>query len=281
MKKVAKILRSGRSNSTYYFSTDLHESVRSSVTDWEDTEASVVGNRPEAEAYEVWLVGIDEEDLSWSEPETLEVGVYHEPPMAKREGAEGDYVYQPLLTGKRMQVHKNGGVVSAFDHKGNPLSGNVEIGETTANLSSAFLSIACMEEPERAIFDAVMLTEDCSLVLTDILACDDYAAHELSAVARMGLLEASTPEAEGVSCVEWSTEPMEESIARPADEGYFSEWIVVPEGAGRNNGDRAGAGPDGKCVCPECGYEADHETGQACNERECPECGAKMTRKAD
>ncbi|MFW5985143.1 MAG: hypothetical protein ACOCQ1_02585 [Halanaerobiaceae bacterium] len=52
-----------------------------------------------------------------------------------------------------------------------------------------------------------------------------------------------------------------------------------PGGRGRNRGNRAGAGPGGKCICPECGTEVDHKRGVPCIERECPECGAKLRRK--
>lgn len=45
--------------------------------------------------------------------------------------------------------------------------------------------------------------------------------------------------------------------------------------------DEAGIGPGGVCVCTACGHEVDHVTGKQCNETDCPECGAKMTRKDD
>lgn len=48
-------------------------------------------------------------------------------------------------------------------------------------------------------------------------------------------------------------------------------------GRGRQPGGK-GLGPGGKCVCPNCGYEADHQRGQPCYEMECPKCGTKMTR---
>jgi len=38
-------------------------------------------------------------------------------------------------------------------------------------------------------------------------------------------------------------------------------------------------GPGGKCVCPKCGYEGEHDTGEACYDKKCPKCGAKMTRE--
>ena len=47
-------------------------------------------------------------------------------------------------------------------------------------------------------------------------------------------------------------------------------------GKGRRN---AGLGPEGKCVCPECGTEIAHQRGIPCYEQTCPECGSKLTRK--
>jgi hypothetical protein len=48
---------------------------------------------------------------------------------------------------------------------------------------------------------------------------------------------------------------------------------------GRMGGSRAGAGPAGECVCPQCGTTIAHETGIPCYYRKCPQCGAKMVRK--
>jgi len=51
------------------------------------------------------------------------------------------------------------------------------------------------------------------------------------------------------------------------------------ETLGRMGGPEAG-GPGGSCVCPECGYKLEHNTGQPCYEIKCPQCGTKMTREA-
>jgi predicted Fe-Mo cluster-binding NifX family protein len=48
--------------------------------------------------------------------------------------------------------------------------------------------------------------------------------------------------------------------------------------AGRGGGPLA-AGPDGQCVCPQCGHREPHQRGVPCFERTCPQCGAKMTRE--
>lgn len=48
--------------------------------------------------------------------------------------------------------------------------------------------------------------------------------------------------------------------------------------SGRGGGPLA-AGPDGQCVCPQCGHREPHQRGVPCFERTCPQCGAKMTRE--
>ena len=50
-------------------------------------------------------------------------------------------------------------------------------------------------------------------------------------------------------------------------------------GQGKGKGGGQGLGPGGKCICPQCGYEEPHERGTPCYQKECPECGAKMTRE--
>jgi hypothetical protein len=39
------------------------------------------------------------------------------------------------------------------------------------------------------------------------------------------------------------------------------------------------AGPDGNCVCPQCGQTEPHQRGVPCFERKCPKCGALMVRQ--
>jgi hypothetical protein len=51
------------------------------------------------------------------------------------------------------------------------------------------------------------------------------------------------------------------------------------DGAGRNDGDKPGAGPDGNCICPNCGTKVRHIIGVLCNRTKCPKCGALMTRE--
>jgi hypothetical protein len=47
---------------------------------------------------------------------------------------------------------------------------------------------------------------------------------------------------------------------------------------GRMQGNRAGAGPGGNCVCPSCGEKVPHQAGIPCYSVSCPKCGTKMTR---
>ena len=56
-------------------------------------------------------------------------------------------------------------------------------------------------------------------------------------------------------------------------------WRFSGRGRGRFGGNKAGAGPGGVCVCPECGKRIPHETGVPCYRVRCPECGTKMLRE--
>lgn len=50
-------------------------------------------------------------------------------------------------------------------------------------------------------------------------------------------------------------------------------------GSGRGRmGGPAAAGPDGFCVCPQCGRKEPHQRGVPCNQVKCPDCGILMTR---
>jgi hypothetical protein len=52
----------------------------------------------------------------------------------------------------------------------------------------------------------------------------------------------------------------------------------VAQREGRMQGNKAGAGPGGFCVCPECGEKSPHQQGMPCYELSCPKCGTKMVR---
>jgi len=70
---------------------------------------------------------------------------------------------------------------------------------------------------------------------------------------------------------------------------YFRSGEIFDLGRGfgwqrRGNSDNddeqsRGKGPGGRCVCPVCGYEHNHEKGKPCSSIICPECNTKMKRK--
>ena len=50
-------------------------------------------------------------------------------------------------------------------------------------------------------------------------------------------------------------------------------------GQGLAQGQNKNAGPQGNCICPECGHEQPHARGQPCNLIDCPKCNIKLARK--
>jgi hypothetical protein len=50
-------------------------------------------------------------------------------------------------------------------------------------------------------------------------------------------------------------------------------------GGGRGRMGGQGLGPEGQCVCPNCGTRAEHKIGAPCYDMVCPKCGAKMVRE--
>jgi len=58
----------------------------------------------------------------------------------------------------------------------------------------------------------------------------------------------------------------------------FGRMDGYARGRGRMPGGR-GEGPNGRCVCPSCGYTISHTIGQPCNQRKCPKCNTPMTRQ--
>ena len=49
-------------------------------------------------------------------------------------------------------------------------------------------------------------------------------------------------------------------------------------GRGRGQGGGMGLGPQGNCVCPNCGYSVPHQAGSPCFSIKCPKCGTQMIR---
>ena len=48
---------------------------------------------------------------------------------------------------------------------------------------------------------------------------------------------------------------------------------------GRGRGRKGyGMGPEGDCLCSNCGHREPHQLAVPCYSRKCPKCGAPMTR---
>ncbi len=228
MKRIARVIQSGRSSPTYYVDRDLYLAVREAVEDWSDTDVHYVGVVPERVAFDVWIDEV--EDGEWTEPpDLLELGVNHVPPMAERVEelpSECEFVYQPLLVGRRVQVHKMKRAVRVMDHRGRETGGVMTIGGEERNLSHIFLAMAYWERPQDAIFDAVVLSAENKMVVTDVLRFDDIAAHKLPTVQRMALLDEIEWNENVIPCPQLE-EPVGKVVARPAHAEYFSKWYIL------------------------------------------------------
>ncbi len=58
--------------------------------------------------------------------------------------------------------------------------------------------------------------------------------------------------------------------------GGFGGGRGMGRGGGRGTG--MGLGPQGSCVCPNCGYSVPHQAGSPCYSIKCPKCGTQMIR---
>lgn len=77
---------------------------------------------------------------------------------------------------------------------------------------------------------------------------------------------------------DWIEKAFEDNLA-PTTDGHGIVHIVKAT-RGRMDGPEA-AGPNGECVCTDCGHKIPHKTGKPCSDIKCPECGSQMTREAD
>jgi len=58
------------------------------------------------------------------------------------------------------------------------------------------------------------------------------------------------------------------------------ETFAMPGCRGRRfRGRGGGAGPNGVCFCPLCGFKAPHEPGSPCTSKFCPGCGSPLVRR--
>jgi len=74
------------------------------------------------------------------------------------------------------------------------------------------------------------------------------------------------------------TGPMGKGQITDRDRGQGARYGRVQVGKGKMGGPFS-AGPGGECYCPDCNYKIAHLAGQPCNEKWCPKCGAKLTRR--
>jgi endogenous inhibitor of DNA gyrase (YacG/DUF329 family) len=63
----------------------------------------------------------------------------------------------------------------------------------------------------------------------------------------------------------------------PMDQG-LGRGRGIGRGRGRMGGNRAGAGPGGFCICPNCGTKVPHQAGVPYYTVSCPKCGLRMVR---
>ncbi len=62
----------------------------------------------------------------------------------------------------------------------------------------------------------------------------------------------------------------------PKSQGSGSGRGIGRDGRGQGRGGGFAAGPDGNCVCQNCGEKIAHVPGTPCYEQQCPKCGSAM-----
>lgn len=59
----------------------------------------------------------------------------------------------------------------------------------------------------------------------------------------------------------------------------IGEGKGLGRGGGRGRQGGGGFGPDGYCVCAQCGEKIEHKRGEKCTDIKCPKCGHPMVRE--
>jgi len=63
------------------------------------------------------------------------------------------------------------------------------------------------------------------------------------------------------------------------DKKIIGEGKGLGRGGGRGRKGGGGFGPDGYCVCAQCGEKIGHKRGEKCTDIKCPKCGHTMVRE--
>jgi len=160
--------------------------------------------------------------------------------------------------------------------------GSIRLGKKTTDI---LLNISAGEEVEDEIKKVLNdYRIDISNLKTQKLGSEIFAELKIKLEPKLKVedVEKITNEIEGkirkkipnIKYIVIQIESKKEEIRKSFYRGRFGK---ISWGRGRMGG--TGAGPGGKCVCPECGEIVNHERGVPCYQQKCPKCGSKMTRK--
>jgi hypothetical protein len=111
-------------------------------------------------------------------------------------------------------------------------------------------------------------------IYKDVITAVSLLGHEIPAVAGMSPIKLSKEDNE------LNTQELV-GIHYSLDEGEemeFEDSFARGEGKGQG-GPLQGDGGAELCVCPNCGFEKEHERGTPCTEFSCPKCGTKLSGK--